>query len=239
MCGRFTLTRTNLRDVATILEAELDEELEAAYSPRYNVAPSNIHWLLVNEGGRRQIVAGRWGFPIAFGPRKDDPVGLINARSETAASKPTFRDAFARARCAVLADGFFEWSGPRGRRTPTWFHAPSLELLPLAGLWREQVCPETGEVERRFTILTTEANAVIEPCHARMPAILPPASVSPWIEPAPNTRHPEALRRFSAELSAHLRPADNSLLVATPVSSRVGNVRHDDPSCIEPERTLF
>jgi len=239
MCGRFTLTRTNLRDVATILEAELDEELQADHAPRYNVAPSNIHWLLVDEGGRRQIVAGRWGFPIPFGPRKDDPVGLINARAETAASKPTFRDAFTHTRCAVIADGFFEWSGPRGRRMPTWFHSPATQLLLFAGLWRERTDPESGEVERRFTILTTEANAVIEPSHARMPAILAPASVTPWLSPAPRTRDRETLRRFSGALGDHLRPADNALLVATPVSSRVGNVRNDDPGCIEPERTLF
>jgi putative SOS response-associated peptidase YedK len=238
MCGRFTLTRTDLREVAEILEAELDEELAEAYQPRYNAAPSNILWLLVNEAGRR-IVAGRWGFPMPFGPKKDDPVGLINARSETAASKPTFRDAFAHRRCAVISDGFLEWAGPKGRRRPTWFHAPSLELLLMAGLWRERADPETGEVERRFTILTTEANAVIEPSHARMPAFLPPASVDPWLAPSPNTRSKDAQRRFTAGLTDLLRPADNALLVATPVSPRVGNVRNDDPACIEPERTLF
>ena len=239
MCGRFTLTRTNLREVATILEAELDADLESAHSPRYNVAPSNIHCLLVDEGRRRRIVAGRWGFPIDFGPRKDDPVGLINARAETAASKPTFRDAFAHTRCAVIADGFYEWSGPKGRRMPTWFHSPTMELLLFAGLWRERIDPGSGEVERRFTILTTEANALIEPSHARMPAILNPSSVAPWLAPAPPTRDREAIRRFAQGLVSHLRPADNALLRATPVSSRVGNVRNDDPACIEPERTLF
>lgn len=239
MCGRFTLTRHNLREVATLLEAELTDELAAAYRPRYNVAPSNLHWLLVDEGGRRQLVLGRWGFPISFGPRKDDPVGLINARSETAASKPTFRAAFTRTRCAVIADGFFEWAGPRGRRAPTWFHSPSQELLLFAGLWRERADPDTGELERRFTILTTEANAVIEPCHARMPAILAPASVTPWLAPPPQIRQQEQLGRFTEGLREHLRPADNALLRATPVSPRVGNVRNDDPACIEPERLLF
>ena len=239
MCGRFTLTRHNLREVATLLEAELTDELAAAYRPRYNVAPTNLHWLLVDEAGRRQLVLGRWGFPIPFGPRKNDPVGLINARSETAARKPTFRNAFARTRCAVVADGFYEWSGPRGRRAATWFHSPSQELLLFAGLWREQADPETGEVERRFTILTTQANAVIEPCHARMPAILAPASVTPWLAPAPATQGREQLQRFAQKLGEHLRPADNALLRATPVSPRVGNVRNDDPACIEPERLLF
>ncbi|HFE45227.1 MAG TPA: hypothetical protein ENJ18_06995 [Nannocystis exedens] len=119
MCGRFTLTRHDLREVATLLEAELTDELAATYRPRYNVAPTNLHWLLVDEGGRRQLVLGRWGFPIPFGPRKHDPVGLINARSETAARKPTFRNAFTQTRCAVIADGFYEWAGPRGRRTAT------------------------------------------------------------------------------------------------------------------------
>ncbi|MCB9565898.1 MAG: SOS response-associated peptidase [Myxococcales bacterium] len=239
MCGRYTLTRHSLREVAEILEAELDPDLEAAYRPRYNVAPTNLCWLVVDEGGHRQIAAGRWGFPIPYGPRADDPVGMINARAETAADKPSFRDAFVRGRCGVIADGFFEWAGPKGRRQPIWFHPPSGELLVFAGLWREHADADTGEVERRFTILTTEANALVEPTHARMPAILPSQSLGPWLQPPPRGARKPELMRLSAGLRGLLRPADNSLLVATPVSNRVSNVRNDDPGCVEGERLLF
>lgn len=237
MCGRYTLTRTSLRAVAEALEADVDAADEAAYRPRYNVAPTDVAWIVVHEGGRRRIAAARWGFPQEYGPRRDDPVGLINARAETAADKPTFRDAFVRGRCGVITDGFFEWGGAKGHRQALWFHTPRRELLILGGLWRERVDDDTGECERRFTVLTTEANAVVSPAHSRMPAILPASTLGRWLTPPPARRDAQA--RLGAELRGLLRPADNSLLLATPVSSRVNNARNDDPACIEGERLLF
>ncbi|MEZ4450663.1 MAG: SOS response-associated peptidase [Nannocystaceae bacterium] len=239
MCGRFTLTRTSLREVAEALEADFSADDAAAYRPRFNVAPTDRAWLLVGDQGpgRRAVVGARWGFPQEYGPRQDDPVGLINARAETAADKPTFRRAFLHGRCAVITDGFYEWGGARGHRQPLWFHTPRRELLLLGGLWREHTDDDTGEVQRRFTVLTTEANAVVSPAHARMPVILPPAAVSRWLTPAPSRRPDQ--ERLVHELRGLLRPADNALLLATPVSSRVNNAKHDDPSLIEGERLLF
>lgn len=237
MCGRFTLTRTSLREVAEALEADFDADDAAAYKPRYNVAPGDRAWIVVHEQGRRRIAAARWGFPQDYGPRQDDPVGLINARAETAADKPTFRGAFVRGRCGVITDGFYEWGGAKGHRQPLWFHTPRRELLLLGGLWRERTDDETGEVERRFTVLTTEANAVVSPAHARMPAIIPGPTLGRWLTPPPLRRDDQ--QRLVGELRGLLRPADNSLLLATPVSSRVNNARNDDPACIEGERLLF
>lgn len=227
MCGRFTLTRHDLREVAALLGAFVSDEDAAAHRPRYNVAPSARAWLLVDEGAGRRIEAGRWGFPPPWGPRQADPVGLINVRAETAAEKPSFREAWRRRRCAVIADGFFEWRGGKGHKEPLWLHRPGGELLLFAGLWRESV-DEEGVAARRFAILTTAANELVAPIHARMPAILGPEALSRWLSVGPGEG-----------LDAALGPAPAGLLVATPVSTRVNDARFDDPLCVASAPGLF
>lgn len=237
MCGRYTLTRTNLREVAELLGATVSADDAAAHRPRYNIAPSSPGWLVVADAGARQIVRGRWGFPVPFGPRQDDPVGLINARAESIADKPTFRGALAHGRCGVVADGFFEWTGHKGHKRPLWFHPPGGDLLVFAGLWREVADPDTGEVERRFAILTTDANRLVAPIHERMPAILAPGALARWLAPAPSER--AAFGAFAAGLQDILAPAPEGALEATAVSPRVNDARVDDPLCIAAEPTLF
>ena len=230
MCGRFTLTRTDLREVAELLGAAVSAEDAAAHRPRYNVAPSQEAWLVVEDGAGRRLTRGRWGYPPPFGPRHDDPVGLINARAETVAEKPTFRGALAGGRCAVVADGFFEWTGAKGHRRPLWFHAPGGEVLLFAGLARQVADAESGELERRFAVLTTAANRLVAPIHDRMPALVPVEALGRWLAPT-------ALERVA--LGDLLRPAPEGLLVATPVSARVNDARFDDPLCVAAEPGLF
>lgn len=240
MCGRFTLT-TRYTDITSSLQLEFDPQQAAQFRPRYNIAPTSPHWIVARgpAQARYTIVPARWGFPAPFGPGQDDPVGHINARAETAAGKPTFRAAFLRGRCCVLADGFFEWSGPKGARQPYWFHRRDRGPMLFAGLYRD--IDHGGETIRRFTILTCGANKVVSPYHRRMPAILSRGDLASWLDPvAPEGRaaaDKEEREAIRASLSALLTPAPDDWLVATAVSNRVNSVRNDDPGCIEPMAT--
>jgi putative SOS response-associated peptidase YedK len=224
MCGRYTLTTPDYDTLARALGVVVDPELAALYRPRYNVAPTTLCLVVRDATGGREIVRARWGLVNSWS--KDRSVGAkqINARSETAADKPAFRAAFAKRRCVVPADGFYEWQGPKGARQPVWFHAPGGDLLAFAGLYESFDDPSTGERERTFTILTTGPNARVAPVHDRMPAVLAPADVEAWL--APGTE--------AAAARALLRPAPDGLLVATLVSSRVSSVGNDDPGCLAP-----
>lgn len=206
MCGRFTLTRRELGDVAAYLDAEVDDALQGAYRPRYNIAPTDVH-LILREPHR--LEPGIWGWA-------GGPAGLvINARSETVAKKAMFREAVARRRCVIPADGFYEWTGDKSRRRPLWFHPPDGGLLLMAGLW--EPAPDGRPA---FTVLTTEANALIAASHDRMPVLLDRETARQW------------LLRPNLDL---LCPAAVGSLVCTPVSPRVNSVENDDPACLEPE----
>jgi putative SOS response-associated peptidase YedK len=207
MCGRFTLTVADVESLARELGAELDRVRAAPYRPRYNAAPSDLHWVVRLRDGRRRLSPARFGFPRPGKPP------LINARSETADSLPSFRDAFRGGRCLVPVDGFYEWLEEGGRKRPRWLHRPGGGLLLLAGLCRER------EGVLAFAILTTEANRTVRGLHGRMPAILSPGDAAAWLErPDPGL----------------LVPAPEGWLEARPVSPRVNSVSNDDPACLEP-----
>ncbi|MFH1262746.1 MAG: SOS response-associated peptidase [Pseudomonadota bacterium] len=199
MCGRFTLTTPDFKTVVTSLGAEARAEDFPLYRPRFNIAPSDRHWILIDRESKRRLLPATWGF-------SDD--SFINARIETAAIKPTFREAFRSRRCVIPADGFYEWTGAKGAKRPFWFHAPRGELTCFAGLFEERA-------GYRFTILTTAANAVVAPVHPRMPVIVSPRDYDRWIE---------AGEVVPSELNANLS--------ARPVSQRVNSTRNDDPSCL-------
>lgn len=234
MCGRYTLTTPDLEALAGLVQAEISPALRESYRPRYNVAPTQPAAIVCEEQESRKLELGVWGLPSPWGKDKR-PGGFINARAETAATLPTFRDAFARGRCGVLADGFYEWSGPKEHRQPYWFHAPAGQLLVLAGLYRDHRDEATGEVTRRFLILTTTPNHVIAPHHDRMPAIVPRGQLHRWLAPLPRSARPAD----KAALTELLGPAPDDLLVATPVSHHVNSPRNDDPGCLAPEPSLF
>jgi putative SOS response-associated peptidase YedK len=210
MCARMTLSRRELAEIADELDAMFDAPAAARYRPRYNVAPTDAHPLLRLEApGTRRLELGRWGFV-----REGRPL-LINARAETARVRDAFRAAFARRRCVVPADGFFEWSSADGEGRPFWLHPTDGKLLLFAGLYEEA----PGGTERRFTVLTTAPNATIARIHDRMPALLTPDEAALWL----------------AEGPTHLlRPAPDDRLELTPVSRRVSSVKNDDPACILP-----
>jgi putative SOS response-associated peptidase YedK len=204
MCGRFSLTTSDLGGLARDLGAALDPAFRRPWRPRFNVAPGDAHVLLRAEGGGRVLREGTFGFRARPGEL------LINARAETAGVKPTFRKAWRSGRCAVPADGFYEWSGPKGDRRPSWLHRPDGRPLLFAALWRPGV---DGTPE--FAIVTVDANADVRAIHDRMPAILADGALDAWLDgPGPPALAPEGT------------------LAARPVSSRVNSVDHDDPGCV-------
>jgi putative SOS response-associated peptidase YedK len=170
------------------------------------VAPGDDHVILRADGGARVLREATFGITVRPGQL------TINARAESAALKPAFREAWRTRRCAVPADGFYEWSGPKTLRRPSWLHRPDGRPLLFAALWRP-----TADGAPEFAILTVEANADVRSLHDRMPAILAEDALDAWLDgPEPPALAPEGT------------------LSARAVSQRVNSVRHDDPACLEP-----
>lgn len=208
MCGRISLGESTVGDVAAFFGARVEEVHIPLYRPRYNVAPTQQHWILQRQLGERRLVPATWGFPSTTGRF------LVNGRIESADSRPAFREAFRDRRCVVPADGFYEWTGRARERRPLRFHPPDGGLLALAGLYEP---PAEGGEHPRFVVLTTAANEDVAPVHDRMPVLLADDEVDAWL---------------AGEHTPGLVPAGT--LVATPVSPRVNSVKNDDPSLVEP-----
>lgn len=239
MCARYTLTVPDFGALARLLLVPVDPELERRYRPRYNVAPGTRQ--LVLRAARRRAAPGATAAPepartlsvaswgLIHGGAADPETAMrhVNARSEGARFKPAFRESFAERRCVVPADGFYEWTGPKGARRPIWFHPRAGGLLHLAGLYEGWRDPATGKGIWTFTILTTDSSDAVAPVHDRMPAILDPSEVDAWLGLA-GAITPE-------EAEALLRPAAPGLLEARAVSRRVNAVENDDPSLLTEE----
>lgn len=223
MCGRYTLTRREAEQLA--LELGVPVEQLADYRPRYNIAPGQHQWIVRMELEDREALLAKWGLINHWAKDRNTGYKQINARAETVHQRPAFRDAFRKRRCVVPADGFYEWSGPKGSRQPLWLHRPDGGLLLFAGLY-ESWQPEPAVWEPTYTIITTEANNMLAPIHDRMPAILPEDRVDDWLYPREEDYD---------KLRSLLLPAPDDMLVATPVSPRVNNVRNDDPGLLEEE----
>ncbi len=220
MCGRFTLTRREKEQLAY----ELGVPIEALkdYRPRYNIAPTDPHWILRVKYEDRELLPAKWGLVNSWAKDNKRAAQQINARAETLESRSAFREAFGERRCVVPADGFFEWVGPKTARQPIWFHRPDSGLLLFAGLYEYwQSAPE--QWERTFTIVTTDANDLMRPVHDRMPVVLSEDGVDAWLLPKQET----------TELHKLLAPPPDDWLVATPVSPRANSVKNDGPGVLE------
>lgn len=224
MCGRFSLSFRERERLAFELGVPVEQLADAAYRPRFNVAPTDGHWLVRQRYEDRQLLPAKWGLVNTWATDAKRAALQINARAETLARLPSFRDAFRRRRCVVPADGFFEWVGSGAGRQPVWFHRPAGGLILFAGLY-ESWQPEPEQWQRTFTIVTTEPNEVVAAVHDRMPVILPESAVDGWLDP--RQENLDTLTRL-------LVPAAADVLVATAVSSRVNSVRNDDAACLEP-----
>lgn len=220
MCGRFTLT-TPAEVLAEVFGLDEVPELQ----PRYNIAPSQDAPVVGRRGpgAPRRIAVLRWGILRPGAESSRSPL-LINARAETLARRPSFREAFARRRCLVPTDGFYEWRGAAGQRDrqPYLVRPADRRPLALAALWE----PARVEGEpARFTIITTEPNAVLRSIHDRMPAILDAEAVERWLDPELDD---------ARVLAALLHPTPPEGLEIVRVSRAVNDARFDDPACIAP-----
>jgi putative SOS response-associated peptidase YedK len=219
MCGRYTL-----KTPAGRLAEELGFDGSVSELPaNYNVAPTQQVAAVLAEGGGRRLEMLRLGL---IPPWADDPgIGsrMINARSETAPEKPSFRRAFRGRRCLIPADGFYEWKRMNGGKQPYYIRMEGGGPFAFAGLWESWDKGGSGEI-RSCTILTTEANPLVAEIHDRMPVIVAPDAYDVWLDP-------EAEKD---ELYGLLAPYPEDEMEAYPVSRYVNSPSNNDPRCIEP-----
>jgi len=221
MCGRFTLTvdPSELQDVLPFATVAAD----ATWAPRYNIAPTQPVAVVANNG-KNALEFFRWGLIPSWA--KDSSIGnrMINARAETLAEKPSFRNAFKRRRCLIPADGFYEWRKDSASKTPMYVRLKSGEPFAFAGLWEAWRAPD-GKTVLSCAIITTTPNSLMEKIHDRMPVILKPDAYERWIDPAESD--PEALGRL-------LKPYPASHMTAHAVSKLVNKPENDSPQCVVP-----
>ena len=227
MCGRFTLTRQEAIELAD--ELGVPVESLADYRPRYNIAPTDQHWIVRKKYEDREVLPALWGLINSWAKDRKRAAAQINARVETLDTRSAFKEAFRKRRCLVPADGFFEWIGPKNARRPIWFHNRDGGLLLFAGLY-EYWQPEPDIWERTFTIVTTDANKTVAEVHDRMPVILTAEQAEAWMYQDENDL--EKLRKL-------LVPSAEDVLVGTPVSDRANSVKNDDPSVLVEVPTLL
>lgn len=219
MCGRFTLHHTENEVIARFAVAEV----AATFEPRYNIAPAQ-HVAAVVEHDHRTLVSLKWGLVPSWA--KDPTIGhrLINARAETLAEKPSYKQALAKRRCLIPADGFYEWKKRPGGSQPYYVRRRDGELFAFAGLW-EEWRDEQGRPLQTCTIITVEPNDLMAKIHDRMPAILKPEHEALWLDPKAS---------YAPALTQLLRSYPDNELEAYPVSRAVNSPAHDEPSYIEP-----
>lgn len=228
MCGRYSLV-TFYQDLA-----EEFELAEAAMLPqRFNIAPTQVVPVIrlcdSSDGFQRQLSNLRWGLIPHWA--KDPSIGskMINARSEEAATKPSFRVPLRRQRCLVPSTGFFEWQKvegktPRGfKKQPFYIRRRDEKLIAFGGLW-DRWRDGDGSTIESFSILTTSPNELIRPLHDRMPVILQRSDYELWLDPK---------MQDPAKLNPLFSPFPESEMTAHPVSTRVNNTRFDDAACIQ------
>jgi len=222
MCGRYTLsTPSDL--LADLMEVQETPQL----SQRFNIAPTQeapILRLADDPSPHREIVLLKWGL-VPFWA-KDPTIGnrMINARAETVAEKPSFRDSFKKRRCIVLTDGFYEWQKTGSGKQPYFFRLQSQQPFGMAGLW-DRWEKGDGQPLETFTILTTEPNELVATAHHRMPVILNPRQIELWLDPATDS---------SSAFGPFWDPYPAADMQGFPVSTYVNNPANDTPRCIEP-----
>jgi putative SOS response-associated peptidase YedK len=225
MCGRFGAT-FQYRDIKVLwnLRGDLPE-----FGPRYNIAPSQEVSIIVRNEDHNEAKPMRWGLVQSWA--QDPSIGqrMINARAETLLEKPSFKQLVARRRCLVPADGFYEWRREANRKVPMWIHLKSRVPFAFAGLWDYWRDP-AGKELYSFTIITTEANALLRPIHNRMPVIYDKEMGRQWLE--------ESSGDQPMILAAVLRPWPSELMEAHEVSTLVNSPENDTAECIQPVSSI-
>jgi putative SOS response-associated peptidase YedK len=218
MCGRYSLTtpEDHLVEVFDVPPVTFD------YHPRYNIAPSQDVPVVASDRRDTRLGLLRWGLVPPWADSPATGSRMINARAESLLDKPSFKEAAVARRCLVPADGFYEWTKEGDRKVPYWIHSPDREPMALAGIW-ERWRPAGAEPVYSMAIITVDANEGIQHLHHRMPAIVPAAAWTAWLDP--ETPIADAL--------SLLRPYEG-VLEAYSVSTLVNSPANDVAECIEP-----
>lgn len=218
MCGRFTLFSSK-QEIQDQYQVSWDGEIRQ----RYNIAPTQpILTMIHHDSGEREIRWFRWGL-IPFWA-KEPSIGnrLINARGETVHQKPSFRHLLKRKRCLILVNGFFEWKREGERKQPYYIRCKDRKLFSFAGLW--DVWQANEQAIYSCTIITTEANPLIQPIHQRMPVILDEEREEQWLDP----------KKDMTDAQSFINPFDAKKMELYPVSTLVNHPRNDQPELIQP-----
>ena len=221
MCGLYSLTKSPAETRAWFRYAE-----EAEFPPRAHVAPGQPIGVVRIENGERRFALVRWGFIPSWVKEVKPGKPLINARGETVLEKPSFRNAMRRRRCLVPADGYYEWSGPEGRKVPFYVQRKDKGLLALAGLWEHWMGPDGSELETA-TLMTISPNAELSVIHDRMPVIIAPEDCETWL-----TGEPEESARL-------IRPAPDDSFTLEPTVIGRSAPRKPEPPKRPDQLSLF
>jgi putative SOS response-associated peptidase YedK len=222
MCGRFVLMTLG-RDLAQRFELAQEPPLEA----RYNIAPTQAVAVIrpgESADSPRRLDVMRWGL-VPFWSK--DPLGgapLINARAETAATKPAFRAAYRHRRCLIPADGFYEWKRESGKKQPYYLSMGDAKVFAFAGLWEHWENPE-GSIIESCAILTTSANELVQSIHDRMPVILEPRNYQVWLDPK---------AKVGDNLQDLLKPYPGQDLAMRPIHPKMNKASYDAADCLAP-----
>jgi putative SOS response-associated peptidase YedK len=235
MCGRF-VTSSSPERIAAYFGAESAVE---SLGQNFNVAPTNdIYGVVADADGKREVQAFMWGLLPVWAKERRVGQKMINARSETIAEKPAFKGVFKKHRCIIPMDGFYEWAagvegGPVTKagklaKRPHFIHRVDGEPLAVAGLWsawRDKAEGADAPWLHTASVITTSANATMEPIHDRMPVLLPRAMWEMWLDP---------LNDNIDMLAGLLVPAPDNLLTMHEVSTDVNNVRNKGEALVAP-----
>ena len=229
MCGRYRVVRKK-EILADVFETNNDVD----WSPRYNVAPGQDVPVVREDPTRpvRSLSLLRWGLIPFWAKDAKTAYKMINARAETVAEAPAFRDSFLSRRCLIPADGFYEWAQKGKQSAPFCFSMADESVFAFAGLWDRWKNPDKEWVES-CSIITTSANALLSGIHTRMPVILKREDYDVWLDPG--------FKKVDDLLDV-LRPLAADAMRRGRVSRRVNSVKNDDPACAEeyvPEALLF
>ncbi|MBN1470920.1 MAG: SOS response-associated peptidase [Syntrophaceae bacterium] len=177
MCGRFVLV-TDLKNIRKNFNIQ---EVFCQYQPGWNIAPGQLIPAIINHEGKNLLVCFRWGMIPSWSKDPSIAAKMFNARAETVDQKPSFRDAFKKRRCLIVADGFYEWKKEGPKKMPLYYYLKSGQPFGFAGLYETWLSPDKKEINT-CTIITTAANELIAPVHDRMPVILSPEREKIWLE---------------------------------------------------------
>ena len=219
MCGRFAFYSPH-EAVARLFGVADAPEIE----PRYNIAPTQFVAAVRETGGPREVAMLYWGLVPSWAKEKSIGARMINARSETLAEKPSFRNAYKRRRCLLLADGYYEWQRSGPIKQPYFISFASGEPFGMAGLWERWRDPGSGEPLESCCIVTTSPAPAVAHVHDRMPVIIPPDAYSEWLDPD---------NAATDRLARLLVPCEAPGLQARPVSRRVNDARNQGAGLLE------